>query len=97
MAFITITLDSYYAPLHGTGMTKSKCYVTSNDLHLLMVSRIRQGLNEGSLAVPGEHWPTFVYEDYAYDSSQPLKGLFRSSILVRVSALHFSLLLSSLF
>ncbi|KZP29412.1 hypothetical protein FIBSPDRAFT_908305 [Athelia psychrophila] len=44
--------------------------------------KIRKGLDSGELAVPGEHWPMFVYEGYAYDSTQPLLGLFKSAILV---------------
>ncbi|KZP06774.1 hypothetical protein FIBSPDRAFT_763898, partial [Athelia psychrophila] len=43
---------------------------------------IRKGLDSGELAVPGEHWPMFVYEGYTYDSTQPLLGLFKSAILI---------------
>ncbi|KZP33920.1 hypothetical protein FIBSPDRAFT_881407 [Athelia psychrophila] len=41
---------------------------------------IRKGLDSRVLAVPGEHWPMFVYEGYTYDSTQPLLGLFKSVI-----------------
>ncbi|KZP21867.1 hypothetical protein FIBSPDRAFT_910647 [Athelia psychrophila] len=44
--------------------------------------KIRKGLDSGELAVPGEHWPMFVYAGYIYDSTQPLLGLFKSAILV---------------
>ncbi|KZP09674.1 hypothetical protein FIBSPDRAFT_759607, partial [Athelia psychrophila] len=47
--------------------------------------KIRKGLESGELAVPGEHWPMFVYAGYIYDSTQPLLGLFKSVILVSVS------------
>lgn len=47
--------------------------------------RIKKGLRTGELLVPGEHWPTFVYEGYNYDKENPWTGLFKSAILVCVS------------
>ncbi|KZP15619.1 hypothetical protein FIBSPDRAFT_912432 [Athelia psychrophila] len=42
----------------------------------------KKGLRTGELAVPGEHWPLFVYENYTYDHEHPFNGLFKSAILV---------------
>ncbi|KAF7967745.1 hypothetical protein HWV62_33274 [Athelia sp. TMB] len=44
--------------------------------------KIRQGLCTGELAVPGELWPLFVYENFTFDRAQPFVGLFRSTLLV---------------
>lgn len=37
------------------------------------------------MAVPGDHWPIFLYANYTYDPEEPWKGLFRSRLLVMVS------------
>ncbi|KZP09289.1 hypothetical protein FIBSPDRAFT_760197 [Athelia psychrophila] len=43
---------------------------------------IKKELRSGQRKVPGEHWPTFVYEDYRYDPTEPWHGLFRGRLLV---------------
>lgn len=32
-------------------------------------------------------WPRFLYEEHTYDPDEPTKGLFKGSMLVRVSML----------
>ncbi|KZP02582.1 hypothetical protein FIBSPDRAFT_915479 [Athelia psychrophila] len=44
--------------------------------------KTKKGLRTGELAVPGEHWPLFVYENFTYDHEHPFNGLFKSAILV---------------
>lgn len=34
--------------------------------------------------VTANSWPTFLYEDYKYDLTDPTKGLFKGSILLKV-------------
>ena len=34
--------------------------------------------------VTANSWPTFLYEDYKYDPTDPAKGLFKGSILLKV-------------
>ena len=34
--------------------------------------------------VTANSWPTFLYEDYKYDLTDPAKGLFKGSILLKV-------------
>ena len=34
--------------------------------------------------VTANSWPTFLYEDYKYDPTEPAKGLFKGSILLKV-------------
>ena len=53
------------------------------------LNRIKAKLRSGDMAVPGDHWPIFLYTGYIYDPEDPWKGLFRSSILVAVSAFFF--------
>jgi hypothetical protein len=38
------------------------------------------------MIVPGDQWPIFLYAGYEYDSEDPWKGLFRSTILICVSS-----------
>ncbi|KZP19818.1 hypothetical protein FIBSPDRAFT_955085 [Athelia psychrophila] len=43
---------------------------------------VKKSLRSGERKIPGEQWPAFVYEDYRYDSTNPWRGLFRSTLLV---------------
>lgn len=81
---MTVLVNSYVQS-HGTGRTISKLRRICYQFTLLTRFRIRKELDSGELAVPGEHWPTFVYEGYIYDDTRPLLGLFKSAILVCVS------------
>lgn len=47
--------------------------------------RTKAQLKSGEMAVPGDHWPIFLYANYTYDPEEPWKGLFRSRLLVMVS------------
>lgn len=85
VGFIMTVLGNSYAQLRGTGRMISTSSLICYLPNLLTRFRIRKGLDSGELGVPGEHWPTFVYESYIYDSAQPLLGLFKSAILVSVS------------
>lgn len=48
--------------------------------------RIKEQLRSGTLAVPGDQWPVFLYADYKHDldSDDHWEGLFRSTLLVKV-------------
>lgn len=46
--------------------------------------RIKDKLRSGEMAVKGDHWPIFLYQDHTYDPSDPWNGLFRNAILVSV-------------
>lgn len=51
---------------------------------LMLVPSVKKSLQSGERKIPGEQWPAFVYEDYRYDSTNPWRGLFRSTLLVTV-------------
>jgi hypothetical protein len=51
-----------------------------------MCHRIKDKLQSGEMAVSGDQWPLFLYQEYRYDADDPWNGLFRSSILVSVRA-----------
>ncbi|KAF7984187.1 hypothetical protein HWV62_15954 [Athelia sp. TMB] len=42
-----------------------------------------EGLRSGATKILGVHWPLFLYENHAYDPSDPWKGLFRGSLLLK--------------
>ncbi|KAI0055415.1 hypothetical protein BV25DRAFT_1815634 [Artomyces pyxidatus] len=44
---------------------------------------IKQRLKSGEVTIAGDQWPVFLYRDYQYDSEDPWKGLFQSSLLVK--------------
>jgi hypothetical protein len=46
--------------------------------------RIKEKLRSGELVTTGDEWPLFLYQGYVYDSDDPWKGLFHSSLLVKV-------------
>lgn len=52
---------------------------------------VKKDLRSGQRKVPGEHWPTFVYENYRYDPTEPWQGLFRGHLLVLVRFLLASI------
>ncbi|KZP11713.1 hypothetical protein FIBSPDRAFT_756419 [Athelia psychrophila] len=43
---------------------------------------VKISLRSGERKVPGEHWPSFVYENCRYDPEEPWQGLFRGAFLV---------------
>ena len=58
------------------------------DLQVIL-PRVKAKLRNGDIVIPGDHWPILLYARYEYNSEDPWKGLFRSSILVSVS-LYYS-------
>ena len=46
--------------------------------------RIKEKLRSGELVTTGDEWPLFLYQGYVYDPDDPWRGLFRSSLLVKV-------------
>ncbi|EGO01387.1 hypothetical protein SERLA73DRAFT_121668 [Serpula lacrymans var. lacrymans S7.3] len=44
--------------------------------------QLKTSLKDGSLIIPGDQWPNFIYKDYKYDSDNPWIGAFQSSLLV---------------
>ena len=58
----------------------------------LKFSRIKEKLQSGELAVPGDQWPVFLYHGYTYDPEDPWNGLFRSALIVFVSLRRLSVL-----
>lgn len=52
------------------------CPVVLNWSDFSVQSRIRSG------ALSGDHWPSFVFENYALGRGNPWEGFFRSSLLV---------------
>jgi hypothetical protein len=49
--------------------------------------RTRAKLSSGEIAVCGDQWPLLVYAKQEFDPEEPWNGLFRSQLLVWVSAL----------
>ncbi|KAH6887786.1 hypothetical protein BKA70DRAFT_1443450 [Coprinopsis sp. MPI-PUGE-AT-0042] len=45
-------------------------------------AQVKEGLRGGTLAVTGDSWPIFMYENYVYYPKEPLKGLLRSDIML---------------
>jgi hypothetical protein len=54
--------------------------------YLLTLSRIKEKLKTGEMVISGDQWPIFLYQGYQYDPEDPWNGLFRSTLLVSVSA-----------
>ena len=52
--------------------------------HVLKSSRTKEKLRSGELLTTGDEWPAFLYQDYTCDLNDPWRGLFRSSLLVKV-------------
>lgn len=48
--------------------------------------RTKEKLRSGEITVSGDEWPIFLYRGYTYDPEDPWNGLFRSDLLVSVSA-----------
>lgn len=65
------------------GLTMSTlCH--SQYAHVLISFRIKEKLRSGELTTTGDEWPIFLYRGYDYNPDDPWKGLFRSSLLVKV-------------
>ena len=67
----------------GTPLSKFKCntlFVTNG------LCRHRDKIRDlhPDFIVTANSWPTFLYEDYKYDPTDPAKGLFKGSILLKV-------------
>jgi hypothetical protein len=77
------------APPASTGTALSKfdsslTYTTLNGLTPFI--SVRAKLASGEMAVTGDQWPMLVYANLQYDPDDPWSGLFRSQILIYVSA-----------
>ena len=46
--------------------------------------RLKAKLCSGELLVPGDQWPLFVYSGQLFDPEDPLKGLFKSKMMIQV-------------
>lgn len=57
------------------------------DRPLKYVTRTKEKLRSGEISPTGDQWPIFVYQGYMYDPEDPWNGLFRSSLLLKVSFL----------
>lgn len=55
---------------------------------IIVAYRVKLSLRNGDFAVSGDQWPLLVYKDYVYDPENPWAGVFRSSILIKVSRHH---------
>ena len=74
----------------------SRCFFYSQvELIWFCLSRTKEKLRSGELAVSGDQWPIFLYAGYTYDPEDPWNGLLRSTILVYVSTLIILLTCSS--
>ena len=51
-----------------------------------LLSRTKDKLRSGEMAVSGDQWPIFLYHGYNYDHEDPWNGLFRSILLVSVGS-----------
>jgi hypothetical protein len=83
-------------------MTEPVCYcvlltwtgpTTSTSLSItirqvLILFRVKEKLRSGELMTTGDEWPIFIYQGYTYDPNDPWKGLFRSSLLVKVRLVY---------
>jgi hypothetical protein len=56
-------------------------------MYFLTRPRTKEKLRSGEMVVSGDQWPIFLYYGYNYDQEDPWNGLFRSSLLVSVSAI----------
>lgn len=50
-----------------------------------MLTRIKQKLQSGEIAISGDQWPRFLYTNEVYDPDDPWNGLLRSHLLINVS------------
>lgn len=66
-------MDEEYVALH-----------ISSFVMIYSAPSVKKNLRSGQRKVPGEHWPTFVYEDHEYDPMEPWQGLFKGRLLVLV-------------
>jgi hypothetical protein len=46
---------------------------------------VKDKLRNGEYSVCGDQWPIFLYHGYTYNKDDPWNGLFRSSLLIKVS------------
>jgi hypothetical protein len=51
-----------------------------------MLTRIKQKLQSGEIAVSGDQWPLFLYANEVYDPDDPWNSLLRSRLLINVSS-----------
>lgn len=66
------------------GTTKSVSYFPLSFHASLTISRIKEQLRSGELAMSGDVWPAFVYQGYKANEDDIWDGLFRSALLVTV-------------
>ncbi|TEB16762.1 hypothetical protein FA13DRAFT_1759044 [Coprinellus micaceus] len=50
--------------------------------------KIRRDLASGALVPTGDLWPRFLYRYFEYNPKEPWEGLFRSSLLVKVTTAY---------
>lgn len=81
-----------YVQLDSIGPMRSKFFPAHIFLltdHYFCGHRVKASLRNGDFMVAGDQWPLLVYKDYVYDPENPWAGVFRSSILVKVSFTEF--------
>ncbi|KAH0825793.1 hypothetical protein J3R83DRAFT_8848 [Lanmaoa asiatica] len=100
MTTISLVAGSRMTPLPGssalsnmTGTALSEFFISLLPLHPLTRSpRHRNKIRDWHLdfLVTANSWPHFLYENNHYDSSEPAKGLFKGSILLKGFKLIFT-------
>ena len=70
-------------PLH-LDWSDNEYAVSLITIHTLTSFRTKEKLRSGELMTTGDEWPTFLYQDYTCDPSNPWKGLLRNSLLLKV-------------
>lgn len=54
--------------------------------------RTRKNLRSGELAIPGDQWPIFLWEDLEYNPEDAWKGFLRNTLLVTVCTIFYNLI-----
>jgi hypothetical protein len=85
-------LGAFCAPVNTLGTTLSKLPILALHNYHSMVhsrSRVRAGIRDGhnSYCVMASSWPMFLYAGLTCDQDDLEKGLFKGSLLVKVSTL----------
>lgn len=88
----TITPDVSCAPANTHGTLKGKLHLLviveshSSLTNLKTLLSVRTGIHQGhaDFLVTADSWPLFLYANYTCDPNDIEKGLFKSSLLIKV-------------